>query len=496
MSAIHDQAMNYVYQQVLHRLLSFFSRAERTALQLLIQRLIVTAGGIERIADFKVMVDYSGSRDSCYTLAFLRAAQLSIAGRAPATFQLRVATLRLNATTTASLDNIHRSYAALFVYDDPRVEVLMVDRREVMPFNHLAPRSVEGHEQNRRNMLMIGHLRPAQGSIEMFDDCDLAVAEFHRQLARWEGGVDAFVSSDTHSRQKQVLSRLTRVAQKVGLPIAYPGITGYDGLFTMLDEFGGDCYHGLYAGHEHMGWQPAAGFESRRSTAFLGIQDLVVGNMEERWPLLTDFLGFQPDEMTVHCSENEYASLLLSAHLHGLQRCYVEGAAYEAGFTGYMQRMLVMMRRKNLPERLCEYTQEVYGDAARIAEHRLAATAEAQNTLGLNETQLVCLLFSPFVDAGAGLESFLRRCHPGMLVAVPELHRAMQGKPVPEQIMQWIVDVSGLSVSLVSTLYGMNSLPEAGEFLAEGEADEPDDNPQRSVAGPESATLCDLSARR
>ena len=41
--------MNYVYQQVLQRLLSYFNRAERTALQLLIQRLIVAAGGIENI---------------------------------------------------------------------------------------------------------------------------------------------------------------------------------------------------------------------------------------------------------------------------------------------------------------------------------------------------------------------------------------------------------------------------------------------------------------
>ncbi|WP_347906053.1 hypothetical protein [Pseudomonas purpurea] len=492
MSAIHDQAMNYVYQQVLHRLLSFFSRAERTALQLLIQRLIVTAGGIERIADFKVMVTYSGTRDSCYTLAFLRAAQLSIAGRAPATFQLRVVTLRLNGTTPATLANIHRSYAALFVYDDPRVDVLMVDGREITPFNHSHPQSVAGHDQNRRNMLMIGHLRPAQGPLEGFDDCELAMAECLGQLARWEGGADAFVSSDTSCQQKQVLGRVTRVAHKVGLPVILPGMTGYEGLFTLLDEFGGDCYRRLYAEHEQEGWQPAAGFVSRRSTTYIGIQDLVVGNMEERWPLLTDFLGFQPDEMAIHCNENEHASVLLSAHLHGLQASYVQGRAYEAGFTEYMQRMLVMMRRKNVPERLCEQTQEVYGNASRIGEFRMTATTEAQNALGVNEMQLVCLLFSPFVDAGAGLESFLRRCHPGMLVAMPELHRALQGKPAPEQVMQWIADVSGLSVSLVNTLYGMHSVPDVGEH----QADEPHD-PQSLPGSPaERAALCDLSARR
>lgn len=90
MSDIHDQAMNYVYQQVLQRLLSFYSRAERTALQLFIQRLIVAAGGIERISEFKVLVVHSGTRDSSYTLGFVRAAQLSLpAGlRLPSTCEL------------------------------------------------------------------------------------------------------------------------------------------------------------------------------------------------------------------------------------------------------------------------------------------------------------------------------------------------------------------------------------------------------------------------
>jgi hypothetical protein len=73
----------------------------------------------------------------------------------------------------------------------------------------------------------------------------------------------------------------------------------------------------------------------------------------------------------------------------------------------------------------------------------------------LTESQLVCLLFAPFVDNGASLERFLRQCHPGMLVALPDLHRAMQGYPAPEQVLQWMVDVSGLPVSLIATLYRM-----------------------------------------
>ena len=64
---------DYVYQQVLQRLLSF-SRAERTALQLLIQRLAVAAGGQENIGQFKCWSTRPG-RAQLYTLALLRAAR-------------------------------------------------------------------------------------------------------------------------------------------------------------------------------------------------------------------------------------------------------------------------------------------------------------------------------------------------------------------------------------------------------------------------------------
>jgi hypothetical protein len=455
MTHTHEQAMNYVYQQVLQRLLSFFSRAERTALQLMIQRLVVSAGGMERIGDYKVLAIQSGSRDSCYTLALLRAAQLSIAGRAPATFQLRVATLRLNGESSTALENIHRSCSALFLYDDPRVEVVMVDNREVLPFNHLAPISDAGREANRLNLLMVGHRRAWDGPFDLWDDGYLATGEFYGQIARWDRGVDALISSDTPRRQKQFLDGLNRAAAKAGLKAPDHLATGYEGLFARLDELGSDCYREFYPESAQAAWRPADSFEACRRTTFIDTHDMLVGNLEERWPLLTDFLGFQPDELSAQLSENDYVSLSISAHLRGLQACFVQARTYEAGVGEYLQRALVMMRRKQLPERFCEQAVQTFGNPMTMAEQRTLAAAEAQKNLGLSEAQLVCLLFAPFVENGATLEPFLRQCHPGMLVALPDLHRAMQGNSVPEQVLQWMEDVSGLPVSLIGTLYRM-----------------------------------------
>ena len=158
MSTIHEQAMNHVYQQVLQRLIGHFTRAGRTALQLLVQRIVVAAGGMEQVGDFKVLVAHGGGEVSSYSLALLRAAQLTIAGRAPRTFHLRVATLRHAGMTEGQLDTLNRGYGRLFLHDDPRVELLMVENREVQPFNHLRPASAIGREVSQRNMLMVGHV--------------------------------------------------------------------------------------------------------------------------------------------------------------------------------------------------------------------------------------------------------------------------------------------------------------------------------------------------
>ncbi|MCX7078559.1 MAG: hypothetical protein NTV76_04285, partial [Pseudomonas sp.] len=273
MSAFHDQAMNYVYQQVLHRLLGHFSRAERTALQLFIQRLVIAAGGIERIGEYKVLVVHAGSRDSSYTLAFLRAAQLSIASRAPATFNLRIATPRHAWMSPAAMDNVHRSYGALFVYDDPRVEVLMLDERNVLPFDHLKPISPVGRERNRRNLLMSGHLSQSKKRSAFRDDFHLSMGDFYGVITRWDGGVDTLVNSDSPREQRQYLSCFISAARRIGLSAQGTRSLDFEDLFRTLDEFGQDYYRELCADddQENLG---IAGQEARRPVSYVGLHDL------------------------------------------------------------------------------------------------------------------------------------------------------------------------------------------------------------------------------
>jgi hypothetical protein len=41
-----------------------------------------------------------------------------------------------------------------------------------------------------------------------------------------------------------------------------------------------------------------------------------------------------------------------------------------------------------------------------------------------------------------------------MLVALADLHKALAGGSAPEQVVQWLVEISGLSLDSLQNLYG------------------------------------------
>jgi hypothetical protein len=443
MSAIHEQAMNYVYQQVLQRLVGYFTRAERTALQLLIQRIVVAAGGMEQVGNYKVLVAHGGGAVSSYTLALLRAAQLTIAGRAPRTFHLRVATLRHAGMTQTTLDTLHQGYSALFFHDDPRVELLLVENQEVLPFNHRRPASSAARAISQRNMLMIGHMTSGDIRATLCNDIYLNLGDFYQRATTWNGGVHAVISGDSARKQNQYLAWLKKTAMAAGAIIPSGRPVSLDVLFTRMQEWSTDCYRDLYGEHYIGTEEPGLG--GHRHLAHIGIDDLLDDVGVDSAALLTQFLGHKPDPFAFHFSHSAYPNPMLMAHLHGLQAQCLRELSYEEGVNGFVRQAMDYMCRRQIPEGLL-------GQASG-SEGRVLSTTYAQEFFGLNEAQLTCLLFSPFIHHGERLEGYLRQCHPGMLVALPELHNVLQGKPAADMLQQWAVDASGLSLPLLQHLY-------------------------------------------
>lgn len=450
MSTIHEQAMSYVYQQVLQRLIGHFTRAERTSLQLLVQRIVVAAGGMEQVGNYKVLIAHGGGEVSSYTLALLRAAQLTIAGRSPKTFQIRVATLRHAGMTQATLDSLNQGYAALFFHDDPRVELLMVENHEVLPFNHQRPASSAAREISQRNKLMIGHLTSGDIRAALCDDTLLALGDFYQRVATWNGGVHAMVSGDSARKQSQYIAWLKKSALATGLAFAPAKPSSLNAWFARMEEWSVGCYRDLYG--EHYAGNESPGRGGHRHLAYIGIADLLKDADLGHAPLLTGFLVHKRDPFEFHFSHPAYPNPLLMAHLHGVQAQCLRELSYEHGVAGFVRRAADFLHRRHVPVALIK---EASG-----REGQLLSTAYIQEFSGLDDSQLTCLLFAPFVQHGERLESFLRQCHPGMLVALPELHKALQGKPAADILHQWLVDTSGLPLPLLQHLYRKRPLLE------------------------------------
>lgn len=443
MSTIHEQAMNYVYQQVLQRLIGYFNREERTALQLLVQRIVVAAGGMEQVGDYKVLIAHGGGEVSTCTLALLRAAQLTIAGRAPRTFRLRVATLRHAGMTEGQLNSVNQGYGRLFLHDDPRVELLMVDNQEVLPFNALRPASTVGREISQRNMLMTGHLSAGDCRTTLCSDAYLALGDFYQRATTWNGGVHALVSGDSPRKQGQFLAWLKSLSHSVGVAMPERWPPALTGLFTRMEELSAGYYRDVYGEHYVAGENPS--MSGHRHLAYIGIADLLADVDIPASSMLTEFMAFVPDPLGFHFSHPSYSNPLLMAHLRGLQAQCLRDLDYEEGVQGFLQQADRYLARLHMPEALLA--------EAGTREGRILASSHAQAFFGLDETQLICLLFSPFIHHGERLEGYLRQCHPGMLVALPELHKALQGNPSADMLQQWVTDTSGLPMHLLQHLY-------------------------------------------
>ncbi|WP_439899107.1 hypothetical protein [Pseudomonas veronii] len=390
-----------------------------------------------------MLVAHGGGEVSSYTLALLRAAQLTIAGRAPRTFNLRVATLRHAGMTQATLDSLQHGYSTLFFHDDPRVELLMVENQVVQPFNHQRPASGAGREVSQRNMLMVGHLTSGDIRATLCNDTYLSLGDFYQRVTTWNGGVHALVSGDSPRKQSQYLAWLKKAAQAAGVSTAPGKPASLTGLFARMEEWSNGCYQDLY-GEQYVAHE-SPGRGGHRHLAYIGIADLLNNVDVASTPLLSDFLGYVPDPFGFHFSHPAYPNPLLMAHLRGVQAQCLRELSYEDGVAGFLRQAMDYLCHRQIPEHLIA---EACG-----GEGRVQSTAYAQEFFGLEEAQLTCLLFSPFIHHGERLEGYLRQCHPGMLVALPELHKVLQGKPAADMLQQWAIDTSGLPLPLLQHLY-------------------------------------------
>ncbi|WGV20625.1 hypothetical protein QIY50_25865 [Pseudomonas putida] len=421
MTVIHDQAMHYIYQQVLERLLSHMSQAQRASLQLLIQRLLVAAGGPEYIGTFRLLVLQGNDRYSTRLLAMLRAAQLSIALRAPVTFQLRVLVVSLPVPGSVTLEGHERSFSALFMQDDPRVQLQMVEGREVVPFSRHPAAAPERWLLAKDAMLVFGHLVDARPEALLGSRLHLELAGALGSALQAQAPADVLITAIPARQRRRYLAwarRSLRLAGEGGPHVVHQCLAA--------------LAHGLSRLNGSVGVPvpPMAGAISAAVVQGTPVRVITIDDLLP--PLLEEQ---QLDAMLGCCFEAAQDALPLAAFVEPLAAA-----------------QLHELHARSLAPQASRPALRLAGQPEGI-KRRDVYQLQFGKAYGITQIQQVCLLFSPFARQGKNLERFLQCRHADMLVALPYLHRALQGKPCPDAVKNWLVNTSGLPLSQLRMIY-------------------------------------------
>ncbi|WP_459205792.1 hypothetical protein ACSMEV_14585 [Pseudomonas sp. MLB6B] len=431
MSEMHDHAMQAIFGQVLERLLDHLNQAQRASLQLLIQRLLVAAGGVERIGEFRLLVLHGNDRSSAHLLACLRAAQLSLAQRFSQTFALRVLVLCQPGMQALERANHLRCFDALYLHDDSRVELLLADADGLRPLDAHVFALEQPQASAREAWLLFGHAQQGSAGALLGSRLWLQLAKACAPALRARNGASALVTAMPHLQRLRLLAwsrrclRLIEPGRALAFQCASAMIQALARLQTRLAQLPA----------------PAGDLVSRsaaygRSLQLLSLDELLlhIGHQDR----LQGMLGCRFDNDAYGKGLHAFTDLPLLGYLRELQAKYL-GAARERPSTLPMQTPWL---------RVGPASESSLGSES---EQRL------QRGYGLGEEQLACLLFAPFVEHGARLEAFVQRCHPNMQVALPYLHNALQGRMCPDPVVRWLVNVSGLSLARLRGLYGLQA---------------------------------------
>lgn len=456
MSNYHEQAMRFVYQQVLHRLLGFFSRSERVALQLLIQRLMVAAGGVEGIGSYRVMVVHEGGKECAYTLAFLRAAQLSIAGRTPETFVLRIAVLRQPRVTAKVMERIHTQYSELFMYDDPRVELVLVDETQVSRLDKNSPIAFERLQpvMDRTKVLMSGHLTQGEARATFFYPDLLSRAELYRRACEWGGEVDALIDRRPPKHLGKYMAWVQRVAHQQGYVLNDPHLQGFQGAVKLCSKLDDDYKHLLCLAASIR----FIAAEADNEVNVINVFDCLSYEIDILQSQVLMFVEGVWNIKVLDIEEPQAAVVLLAAHLQGLRGIYRQGLEYRVGVEDYLRRMAIENQTNDRYKgQLIKQLGVTFNTPKRIEKLRITATQYLAELHAISDEHLGCLMYSPFVEQALGLEAFLAHCHPGKLQSLDEFRRILMsssGASTPDAL--WLESVSGLPLSSLRVLFNMH----------------------------------------
>jgi hypothetical protein len=410
----------------------------------------------ETLRHNRILVAYGGGKDSSYMLAFVRAMQLILYRIHGDTFQLRVATNRHAGMPRAVMENMDRVYQALRLFGDPECELLLIDGDEVSPFEVDAPQREHVIARNRLDILMAGHRTFGDGRPTFCNACNLSMFNSFGLAASYGAGADLIVTGDSTNEQRQYSAWVNRLARRIAPSRQNVRGKGFARLLSQADGIAQAYFTDIH------GADATEALAQRKITSdvpeslrFFSIYSDTAYRSGDHMELLTEFLGFQFDDLAFSFTESDCGNPALMAHLRALRCEHVYRRPYAEGLAEYVEFALDLMRQKDYPADLIAVMRTRYEGPQAADRMRAAMTRYASDTFGLTETQLVCLVYSPFAEQAAGLADFLTREHPALADRVEAIHALLREDDREDPALaDELTRISGLNLRQLRVLHG------------------------------------------
>lgn len=445
---------------------SYFSDAVIESAKRCAQRLIQSLPDQRVIRNNRVLLAYGGGKDSSYMVAwviYIRNVVLSERGE---TFRLRIITNRHAGMNHKVMENIDNVYRSLGVYDDDSIECLIADGLLIRPFERYVVMPEVVKLQNRTNVLMSGHRFQADARSTFCNACNLSMMNSFGMAAQLNGGVDVIVTGDS-SKEQAAYFAWVRHLSRLFTTGTLDKARGFSSFLKTLDSVANGYFESIY-GPGNVTSEHRIAYELVGDPVFFNIYQDTAYDSGDHWELLTEFLGFDFDELMFSFSESDCGNPTLMAHIRGLRAETLLGRSYKEGVREYASFAIGLMKQKDFPLHLISKMAARYENDTAINEQRARATKFAIDAYDLSTQQLICMIYSPFTEGGKNLEEY--RAQQNFALPLPAIHCLLQSNVDGCSILQAKLEqISGLSLEQLRQLYG-NCLVAS---LLESKADDP-----------------------
>ena len=407
------------------------------------------------------LIAYGGGKDSSYVLAVGRYIQLYLREFHQRQLDLRVVTNRHAGMPQAVMNNIDRVYRALSLYSDPSAELLLIDGDKIRPFAPGVPVPPSMTEASRTTILMTGHRCYGDGRPTFCNACNSEMMAAMAKGIAFKDGVDLVLTGDSRPEQAAYRRWIRKLGRKLSLPSPetndFAGLVELTGDISKLyfaDIFGSDSLESSPTRSNRTGGPSRA---SGNPLLFFSVYEDNEYRADSHWSFLTEYLGFQFDELAFSFTESDCANPALMAHLRGLRAERVFGTSYAVGVSQYVEFATALMHKKEFPDSLIELMRKRYSGLAAMERMRRLAEGYAFAAYRLDPCHLVCMVFSPFASRGRHLDHYLSSEVPDLFSSAFEVRSLLSsGVDAAEDsspLAQRVENVCGLKIRSLRHLY-------------------------------------------